>query len=55
MTRVCGRTVFRKILLIAVFALIFSITGCAGNATFSGSKTGNDQRFLGNPAGILRI
>ena len=46
MARARGQTVYRKILFIALFALIIGITGCAENTTFSGSKTGNDHQFL---------
>ena len=46
MKKICTTITFKNILFILLPVLIFIISGCSGNAAFSGSKTLNDNRFL---------
>ncbi len=46
MKKICTTITFKNILFILLPVLIFIISGCSGNAAFSGSKTINDSQFL---------
>lgn len=46
MKRTCGKSAYRKILLIPLLAFIIIMAGCGKESNFSGSKTGNDRQFL---------